>query len=90
MSRYRGTDKTSAHLIETIAGLQSGQELSPLRLRGAISSVYATNLFDNVNMDMDSSRAVRIMVDEKNYWRIRMGLRYDEYYLGEGFIEPGL
>jgi predicted acylesterase/phospholipase RssA/outer membrane translocation and assembly module TamA len=83
-----GNDKTSAHLIETIAGLQSGQELSPLRLRGAISSVYATNLFDNVNMDMDSSRAVRIMVDEKNYWRIRMGLRYDEYYLGEGFIEP--
>jgi predicted acylesterase/phospholipase RssA len=83
-----GNKKTSAHLIETIAGLQSGQELSPLRLRGAISSVYATNLFDNVNMDMDSSRTVRIMVDEKNYWRIRMGLRYDEFYLGEGFFEP--
>ncbi len=86
--RVSGNDKTSAQLIETIAGLHSGETLSPLLLHDAISAVYATNLFDNVNIDMDTSRTVRIMVDEKNYWRIRMGLRYDEFYLGEGFIEP--
>ena len=86
--RVSGNDKTSAHLIETIAGVKSGEVLSPLRLHTAISSVYGTNLFDNVNIDMDTSRAVRIMLDEKPYWRIRMGLRYDEFNLGEGFIEP--
>jgi len=83
-----GNDKTSTHLIATIAGLHSGEVLSPALLHGAISSVYGTNLFDNVNIDMDTGRNVRIMVDEKNYWRVRMGLRYDEFYLGEGYIEP--
>ncbi len=83
-----GNDKTSGRLIRTVAGLRSGQAVSPLLLHNAISSVYATNLFNNVNIDMDTSRAVRIMVDEKNYWRVRMGLRYDEFFLGEGFIEP--
>ncbi len=83
-----GNDKTSGRLIRTVAGLGNGQALTPLRLHNALSSVYATNLFDNVNIDMDTSRDVRIMVAEKNYWRIRMGLRYDEFYLGEGFIEP--
>jgi predicted acylesterase/phospholipase RssA/outer membrane translocation and assembly module TamA len=83
-----GNDKTSGRLIKTVAGLGNGQALTSLRLHNALSSVYATNLFDNVNIDMDTSRDVRIMVAEKNYWRIRMGLRYDEFYLGEGFIEP--
>ena len=37
---------------------------------------------------MDSSGICRIMVEEKKYWRVRMGLRFDEFHLGEGYIEP--
>ena len=37
---------------------------------------------------MDSLHQARIMVEEKKYWRMRMGIRYDEFHLGEGFIQP--
>lgn len=83
-----GNVKTSSNLIRTAAGFEPGTILSTAALQTAISSLYATNLFKTVNIDMDTSRKVRIMVDEKKYWRIRMGLRYDEFHMGEGFIQP--
>jgi predicted acylesterase/phospholipase RssA/outer membrane translocation and assembly module TamA len=83
-----GNRKTSLRLIGTAAGLKAGDVFSSAALRKAVSSLYATTLFNNVNIDMDTARNVRIMVDEKRYWRVRMGLRYDEFNLGEGFIQP--
>jgi NTE family protein len=83
-----GNRKTSSHLIVTAAGLKKGEMLSSTALQRAVSSLYATNLFNNVNIDMDTVQNVRIMVDEKKYWRVRMGLRYDEFHLGEGFLQP--
>ncbi|MBN2188150.1 MAG: BamA/TamA family outer membrane protein, partial [Chitinispirillaceae bacterium] len=83
-----GNRKTSPRLIGTAAGLKAGEVFSSSALQKAVSSLYATALFNNVNIDMDTTRNVRIMVDEKKYWRIRMGLRYDEFNLGEGFIQP--
>ena len=83
-----GNLKTSPRLIKTAAGVKEGEVLSASALQKAVSSLYATSLFNNVNIDMDSARSVRIMVDEKKYWRVRMGLRYDEFHLGEGFIQP--
>jgi predicted acylesterase/phospholipase RssA len=83
-----GNGKTSSNLIGTAAGLETGGVLTSSTLRKAIQSLYATNLFNNVNIDMDTARQVRIMVNEKKYWRIRLGLRYDEFHLGEGFIQP--
>jgi len=83
-----GNMKTSPRLIATAAGLKEGEVLSAAALQRAVSSLYATSLFNNVNIDMDTARNVRIMVDEKKYWRVRMGLRYDEFHLGEGFIQP--
>jgi predicted acylesterase/phospholipase RssA len=83
-----GNAKTSSNMIRTAAGFASGEILSTAELQKAISSLYATNLFKNVNIDLDTSQKIRIMVDEKKYWRIRMGLRYDEFHLGEGFIQP--
>jgi NTE family protein len=83
-----GNRKTSPRLIGTAAGLKEGDVLSAAALRKAVSSLYATSLFNNVNIDMDTARNVRIMVDEKKYRRVRMGLRYDLFTLGEGFIQP--
>jgi predicted acylesterase/phospholipase RssA len=83
-----GNRKTSPRLIGTAAGLKAGDVFSPPMLQKAVSSLYATSFFNNVNIDMDTARNVRIMVDEKKYWRIRMGLRYDEFNRGEGFIQP--
>lgn len=83
-----GNVKTSSRLIATATGLKAGNTLLSPALQKAISSLYATNLFNNVNIDMDTTHKVRIMVDEKKYWRVRMGLRYDEFHLGEGFLEP--
>ena len=72
--RITGNDKTSSRLIRTVSGLHAGEVLSPLRLHNAISSIYATNLFDNVNIDMDTLHNARIMLIEKKYWRIRAGV----------------
>ena len=83
-----GNKKTSPNLIGTASGLKTGNVLSSPALQKAISSLYATNLFNNVNIDMDTAQKLRIMVDEKKFWRIRLGLRYDEFHLGEGFIQP--
>jgi predicted acylesterase/phospholipase RssA/outer membrane translocation and assembly module TamA len=83
-----GNRKTAPSLILNAAGIMHDSILTQKNLRKAITSVYATNLFNNVNIDMDTSRTVRVMVDEKKYWRVRMGLRYDEFHLGEGYIQP--
>lgn len=83
-----GNRKTSPSLICTATGLSPDSVLTKASVQKAITSLYATNLFNNVNMDMDTSRMVHIMVDEKKYWRVRMGLRYDEFHLGEGYFQP--
>jgi outer membrane protein assembly factor BamA len=46
------------------------------------------DLFENVNIDIDTSGTGRIMVEEKKFWRLRTGLRFDEFHLGEGYVEP--
>jgi predicted acylesterase/phospholipase RssA/outer membrane translocation and assembly module TamA len=83
-----GNPKTRPRLIRTAAGLLPGDTLSVSQLQKAMASLYATDLFNNVNIDMDTAQRVRIMVDEKRYWRVRMGLRYDEFHLGEGYLQP--
>ena len=83
-----GNKKTSSELIHTAVGFETGSIVSSSALQKAMASLYATNLFYNVNIDMDTLQKIRIMVDEKKYWRVRMGLRYDEFHLGEGFIQP--
>lgn len=83
-----GNHKTSPRLIRTATGLSPDSLLTKGSLQKAITSLYATNLFNNVNIDMDTSRTVHIMVDEKKYWRVRVGLRYDNFHLGEGYLQP--
>ena len=83
-----GNRKTTPGLVLTAAGIKPDLVLTQATVQKAITSLYATDLFNNVNIDFDTTRTVHIMVDEKKYWRVRMGLRYDEFHLGEGYLEP--
>ncbi|HON10675.1 MAG TPA: patatin-like phospholipase family protein [Chitinispirillaceae bacterium] len=83
-----GNDRTSTRLIKTAAAIKTGDTLSGELIKSSLASVHASDLFENVNIDMDSLHQARIMVEEKKYWRMRMGIRYDEFHLGEGFIQP--
>ncbi|MBN1128709.1 MAG: patatin-like phospholipase family protein [Chitinispirillaceae bacterium] len=83
-----GNEKTSTAMVHTAAGIKPGDPYDSLQQQRAVSSLYATMLFHNVNIDVDSVSNLRIMLTEKQYWRVRMGLRYDEFHLGEGFLQP--
>lgn len=84
----QGNRRTSDRVLINGSGLKTGDTITSSAIRKSISSLYATTLFENVNLDIDSAGTCRIMVEEKKYWRVRMGLRFDEFHLGEGYLEP--
>jgi predicted acylesterase/phospholipase RssA len=86
--RIHGNQHTSPRLIETTSGLCAGDILNTESLNEAMRSLNGTGLFSTVNIDMDTANTVHIRVVEKPYWRARMGLRYDRFHLGEGYIQP--
>jgi predicted acylesterase/phospholipase RssA/outer membrane translocation and assembly module TamA len=83
-----GNQRTSPRMIYKASGIKPGDTLSPAMLHKAMQSVYSTDLFENVNIDVDPTKQARIMVEEKKYWRMRLGLRFDEFHLGEAYIQP--
>ncbi len=83
-----GNTKTSLRLIKTTSGLKRGSLLKSKKIEDAVSALYATNLFRTVNIFVDSLCTVHIKVVEKEYWRSRFGLRFDEYHLLEGYVQP--
>jgi predicted acylesterase/phospholipase RssA len=86
--RIFGNEKTSATQIITASGIKIGKPLDSAVVERAIRSLHSTNLFESVRVGTTPESGVDIRVSEKKYWRVRGGLRYDEYHLGEGFIEP--
>lgn len=83
-----GNKKTLSQIITRTSGLERGAILKNNSVGNAISNLYATNLFYTVNILIDSLLNARIIVKEKEYWRTRFGLRFDEYHLLEGYIQP--
>jgi outer membrane protein assembly factor BamA len=83
-----GNDHTSSRLIRITSGLRKGSVLNEKKIEDAVSSLYASDLFRTVNIYVDSICTVHIKVVEKEYWRSRLGLRFDEYHLLEGYIQP--
>ncbi|MBN1983811.1 MAG: patatin-like phospholipase family protein [Chitinivibrionales bacterium] len=83
-----GNEKTSSAFITTVSGLQQGQPVTTKAIARAITNIYATDLFYTVNVFVDANNVAHIQVKEKEFWKTRMGLRFDEYYLGEGYIQP--
>jgi predicted acylesterase/phospholipase RssA len=86
--RIFGNKLTSANQTLTASGIKIGKPLDSAAVERAIRSLYATELFESVRVETAPDDGVEIRVDERKYWRVRGGLRYDEYQLGEGFIEP--
>ena len=85
---YQGNEVTSPGAIASAIPIRQGDTLTNGALAKTMSSIYATGLFKNVNIEYDSAGIVRIMVEEKEYWRARIGLRFDEFHLLEGFVQP--
>lgn len=83
-----GNSKTSPRLVKTTSGLRKGSLLNKEKIEEAVTALYATDLFRTVNIFVDSLSSVHIKVVEKEYWRARLGLRFDEYHLLEGFLQP--
>lgn len=83
-----GNKTTSNRLIRTAAAVKIGDTLTPLLLQKSLASLYATELFESINLEIDPDSNLRILVTEKQHWRMRMGLRFDEFHLAEGFIQP--
>lgn len=83
-----GNKKTDDGFITLASGLNRDDSISAEVVKKAITALYVTNLFENVNIDLDATATTRIMVEEKPYLRLRMGLRYDTFHRGEGFLEP--
>lgn len=84
-----GARRTSLRLIKTASGLKTGDILTGTSVRDAIASLHGTGLFHNVNIVVLPNNTVRIAVKEKEYYRVRFGLRMDEYDLVEGYLQPG-
>lgn len=83
-----GNKTTSNRLIRTAATIEIGDTLSSELLQKALSSLYSTELFEYINIEMDNAGNLEIIITEKQHWRMRLGLRFDEFHLGEGFFEP--
>jgi outer membrane protein assembly factor BamA len=86
--RIFGNEKTSSGQILTASGIKIGMPLDSMAVEHAIRALYSTELFESVRLETTPENGVEIHVTEDKFWRVRGGLRYDEYHLGEGFIEP--
>lgn len=84
----QGNKTTSNHLIRIASAVQPGDTLSTPLIQKCLSSLYATELFESINLEMDSLNVLKILVTEKHHWRMRVGLRFDEFHLFEGYIQP--
>ncbi len=83
-----GNKTTSNRLIRTAAAIKIGDTLSSELLQKSLSSLYSTELFEYINIEMDDTGNLEIVITEKQHWRMRLGVRFDEFHLGEGFFEP--
>jgi|WetSurMetagenome_2_1015567.scaffolds.fasta_scaffold02997_4 predicted acylesterase/phospholipase RssA len=84
----RGNAVTRFSTIRSMLCIKTGDTLTEGSIARAISSLYASALFRNVEVVPDSSGTVSIVLTEKEYWRARIGLRFDEYHSLEGYIQP--
>ncbi|MDD5674601.1 MAG: patatin-like phospholipase family protein [Chitinivibrionales bacterium] len=86
--KYRGNERTDARFIRSVLSSDIGDTVKAQTVAKNVSALYATNLFENVSAQFDSAGTLHFVFDEKKYWRVHLGLRYDESRLGEGYIEP--
>jgi predicted acylesterase/phospholipase RssA len=83
-----GNNVTRFFVIQASLGMKIGDTLTTEKITRAMSALYSTDLFKNVNITADTNGIVGIVLTEKEFWRARVGLRFDEYNLIEGFVQP--
>jgi len=83
-----GNKRTAERILLAAGNLKPGGRLESSAIERGTRSLYSTELFENARIETGSGASVSIHVREKEYWRVRGGVRFDEYHLGEGFIEP--
>jgi predicted acylesterase/phospholipase RssA len=83
-----GNNITRFSVIRASVGMKIGDTLTMEKITRAMSALYSTDLFKNVNITADTNGVVGIVLTEKDFWRARVGLRFDEYNLVEGYIQP--
>ena len=86
--RVYGNERTRGGLVKAAIDVHAGDVLHAGTIPVALSTLHATGLFHTVNIDVDTGNVVRVFVQEKQYLRARLGLRFDEFLLGEGYLEP--
>ena len=84
----RGNKRTSTPKLLNALALAPGDIPDHRSLHRGTEALYATGLFHTVEARIDPDNRVIVHLQEKNHLRVRMGLRFDEFHLGEGFIEP--
>lgn len=84
----RGNEVTRLSTVQSMVGIHLGDTLTERAIGKAISALYASALFKNVEVVPDSNGTVAIVLTEKEFWRVRLGLRFDEYHLLEGYLQP--
>jgi predicted acylesterase/phospholipase RssA len=83
-----GNNVTRYSIIRASIGMKTGDTLTTEKITRSMSALYSTDLFKNVNITADTNGIVGIVLTEKDFWRARVGLRFDEYNLLEGYIQP--
>jgi predicted acylesterase/phospholipase RssA len=83
-----GNNITRLLTIKSMLGVKIGDTLTTRLISKAISALYASQLFKTVEVVPDSSGAIKVSLTEKEFLRMRLGLRFDEYHLLEGYVQP--
>ena len=85
---FHGNVVTSPKFIRSAMPVKPGDTLRSSSIARIINNLYSTDLFKSVNAEFDSAQTLHVYVEEKEYWRTRIGLRYDDFHLGEGYLQP--
>lgn len=86
--RVTGNKRTLTRMILSALNFKTGDLIEADAVDKAIDFLYATDLFKTVNIEVLPDNTVHVIVEEKDYLRARLGLRFDEFHLGEAYVQP--
>ncbi len=81
-----GNERTRDEVVLRELGIRTGQVFRLGDARQSIAQIYSTNLFDQVILQVQPGISLLAQVQEKKPDCVQLGLRYDDFRLGEGFI----
>lgn len=85
-----GNQRTKSSFVRSLFPVKVGKPYSTRRASQGITNIYGTDLFHSVSANLvpeDSQAVVKIRVQEKNSFQMRLGWHWDDEYESEEFIE---